>query len=157
MTSRTDIVAAVLRGPVLRRPVLAHEMREHLVQGLDPRSTQTRWTATVPQLAEAIVTALQEADREEKDIPAGSTARHTGTASTARAEAPTSHALILERAGHDVIGTCRCGRAIGRTPQNKPFDALVGLWERHTNPTRPDGAWADAVASLPFPIQNGAS
>ncbi|MFE7236129.1 hypothetical protein ACFVAF_37055 [Streptomyces sp. NPDC057596] len=134
MPSRTDTIADVLRRPVLQRPVLAHEMREHLVQGLDPRSTQTRWTATVPQLAEAIDTALREADREEKDIPAGSTtARHKGTAFTARTEAHARHALILERAGPDFIGTCQCGRRIGRTPQSKPVDALVGLWERHTS------------------------
>ncbi|MFJ1650050.1 hypothetical protein ACIOC2_01280 [Streptomyces sp. NPDC088337] len=151
MPSRTDIVADVLRSPVLHRPVLAHEMREHLVQGIDPRSAQTRWTATVPQLAEAIDTALREADREEKDIPADTNARHTGTTFTARADASTGHALILEAAGPDFIGTCQCGRRIGRTPQNKPVDALVGLWERHTSSTSQDEAWADAVASLPFP------
>ncbi|MFF9123210.1 hypothetical protein ACF09J_07910 [Streptomyces sp. NPDC014889] len=159
MPSRTDIVAGVLRSPVLQRPVLAHEMREHLVQGIDPRSTLTRWTATVPQLAEAIDTALREADREEKDIPADSTtARHQGTTSTARADATTGHALILQAAGPDFIGTCQCGRPIGRTPQNKPVDALVGLWERHTTSTSSDNeAWAGAVASLPHPIPNGAS
>ncbi|MFF7901218.1 hypothetical protein ACFZCV_20835 [Streptomyces sp. NPDC007920] len=158
MPSRTDIVADVLRAPVLQRKVLAHEMREHLVQGIDPRSTQTRWTATVPQLAEAIITALREADREEKDIPADSTtARHQGTTSTARTAASTGHALIIQPAGGDFVGTCQCGRRIGRTPQNKPLDGLVGLWERHTNPSPDDEAWADALASLPSPIPNGAS
>ncbi|MET9815283.1 hypothetical protein [Streptomyces sp. NPDC006355] len=86
MTSRTDTIAAVLRRPRLHRPALAHELSERLVQGLGPRSTETEWTATVPQLAEAIDTALQERDREEKDTPAGGSQPPAGAADTARAE-----------------------------------------------------------------------
>ncbi|MFD5656971.1 hypothetical protein [Streptomyces hirsutus] len=85
MTARTDTIAAVLRRPRLQRPVLAHELREYLVQGIGPAGTDTKWTATVPQIAEAIVTALREAERrEEKDTRRGSQPRAGG--STARAE-----------------------------------------------------------------------
>jgi len=142
--SRTDTIAAVLRRPTLLRPIVAHELRGPLVQGLD-RGTTVAWQATVPQLAEAIDTALQE---EEKDIPA------RGTAFTALPS--DGHALIVRPVGGDFLGSCQCGQAIGRTPRTKPVDHLVGLWERHTAPLA-DQAWADAIASLPTTISNGAS
>lgn len=126
MSSRADMIAAVLRRPVLRRPFLAHELRGAMVQGLAPGSSESRWTATVQQLADAIDTAL--AASEEKDIPAGSaTAGSQGTAFT-------PHALVLELDGLDFRASCRCGRAIGRTPQGRPVEGLVGLWEQHTCP-----------------------
>ncbi|MFF3928617.1 hypothetical protein [Streptomyces hirsutus] len=85
MPSRTDTIAAVLRRPRLQRPVLAYELREHLVQGVGPAGTDKEWTATVPQIAEAIDAALLEAERrEEKDTRRGSQPRVGG--STARAE-----------------------------------------------------------------------
>jgi hypothetical protein len=93
MTSRIDTIAGVLRQPKLWRPVLGHELREHVVECLGPGSTEPRWTATVPQLAEAIDTALQKS--EEKDTPVAT--RPTGTASTARAEI----IRVLEDAGYN--------------------------------------------------------
>jgi len=144
--SRTDTIAAVLRRPHLLRPIVAHELRGPLVQGLD-RGTTVAWQATVPQLAEAIDTALQE---EEKDIPADA-----GTAFTALPS--DGHALIIRPVGGDFIGSCQCGQALGRTPRTKPVDHLVGLWERHTAPIA-DQAWADALTALPTTASvNGAS
>lgn len=141
MASRTDTVAAALRHPKLLRPVLAHELRGAVVQGFGPGSSEARWTATVPQLAEAIDTALTEA--EEKDIPAGSnTVGSQGTAFT-------PHALVLEPDGLDFRAVCRCGRPIGRTPQGRSLDGLVGLWEQHSAEADPDSTWARAVACLP--------
>lgn len=141
MTARVDAIATVLRIPTLRRPIVGQELRGPVVQGLGPGSSEARWTATVPQLAEAIDTALAKA--EEKDIPAGSTtAGRTGTAFT-------PHALVLELDGLDFRAVCRCGRPIGRTPQGRSTDGLVGLWEQHVTEADPDGAWTRAVASLP--------
>ncbi|WP_217545609.1 hypothetical protein [Streptomyces sp. GbtcB6] len=134
-----DTIAAVLRSPRFRRPVLGQELRGAVVQGLGPGSSETRWTATVPQLAEAIDTALTRA--EEKDTPVGSTTAGTGTADT-------PHALVISRTEHDFVGACQCGRAIGRTPRARPLDALVGLWEQHAAQADPDTAWADALQSL---------
>ncbi|MFB7597213.1 hypothetical protein [Streptomyces sp. NPDC056160] len=102
MTSRTDTIAAVLRRPVLKRPVLGHELRERLVQGLGPGTTVAAWTATVPQLAEAIETALVR--QEQKDTrgrrPAGeSTARAQVLAALASAgHGPADAAELLARA-----------------------------------------------------------
>lgn len=140
MTARVDAIAAVLRIPTLRRPIVGQELRGPVVQGLGPGSSEARWTATVPQLAEAIDTALAKA--EEKDIPASSTAGSTGTAFTA-------HALVLELDGLDFRAVCRCGRPIGRAPQGRSTDGLVGLWEQHVAQVDPDGAWTRAIASLP--------
>ncbi|WP_055535664.1 hypothetical protein [Streptomyces graminilatus] len=66
MPSPTDIIAAVLRRPVFRRPIVGHELRGSQVQLLG-RNSDVTWTATVPQLAEAIDTALLKSD--EKDTP----------------------------------------------------------------------------------------
>lgn len=79
MRSRTDIIAAVLRRPTFRRPVVGHELRGAQVQLLG-RNSDLTWTATVPQLAEAIDTALLK--NEEKDTPTGN--QPAGAASTAR-------------------------------------------------------------------------
>lgn len=133
MSARIDTIAAALRGPELQRQFLGHELRGALVQGVGAGSTEVVWTATVPMLAEAIDTALTKAEEaEEKDIP-------TGTPST-------PHALVLEADDIDLIGSCRCGRRIGRTPQRRSVDGLVGLWERHVSE---DEAWTDALAALP--------
>ncbi|MEU9149165.1 hypothetical protein AB0D59_01090 [Streptomyces sp. NPDC048417] len=135
-----DTIAAALTHPRFRRPIVGHELRGPMVQGLGPRSTEPRWTATVPQLAEAIDTALTLA--EEKDTPAGSTtAGSTGTADT-------PHALAIRLVGPDLVGSCHCGRAIGRTPRTRSLDGLVGLWEQHIAEAAPDAAWADALTSL---------
>lgn len=81
MPSRTDIIAAVLRRPVFRRPIVGHELRGSQVQLLG-RNSDVTWSATVPQLAEALDTALLKS--EEKDTPADT--QPAGAASTARAE-----------------------------------------------------------------------
>lgn len=101
--NRADTIAAVLRRPVLQRPVLAHELRGRLVQGLAPGSTMAEWTATVPQLAEAIDTALAA-----------------------------GHALVIENRGPDLIGTCQCGRPLGRIRPGTRLDALAVPWITHT-------------------------
>jgi hypothetical protein len=170
VTSRTNTIAAVLRRPRLLRPVLAHELSERLVQGLGARSTETEWTATVPQLAEAIDTALQGWEREQKDTSVGGSQPPAGAADTARAEIlgalltagynePAAiellgrafrepqgdppdtefretlaggHALVVEYGDCELLGSCQCGRRLGRITPGKPLDALAVPWERHT-------------------------
>ncbi|NUS29783.1 MAG: hypothetical protein HOV92_36970 [Streptomyces sp.] len=103
--TRADVIADVLRRPVLRRPVLGHELRERLVQGLGPSSTVAEWVATVPQLAEAIDTALVAA---------------------------AGHGLVVQHDGIDLVGTCQCGQRLGRIRPGTRLDALTVPWERHT-------------------------
>lgn len=117
MTTRADLIAAVLRRPVLRRPVLARELRERLVQGLGAGSTVAEWTATLPQLAEAIDTALIDGE-VRATAPRGSIAG--------------GHALIVEARGRDLVGACQCGTVLGRINPGTPLDALAVPWERHT-------------------------
>jgi hypothetical protein len=136
MSSRADVIAAVLRRPRLLRPVLAHELRERLVQGIGAGSTLAEWTATVPQLAEAIDTALKG---EEKDTPEG--APSTSLPSD-------GHALIVRTVGVDLLGSCQCGKPIGRTPRARSMDGMTGLWERHVDSVSGQ-AWAEALTVLP--------
>ncbi len=173
MTSRTDLIADVLRRPRLKRPVLAHELRQSLVQGLRIGTT-VEWTATVPQLAEAIDSAL--AQQEQKDTR-GRSQRSAG-GSTARAELLAvlqesgyneaaavdllarafrephtdppdlefretlagGHALVVQYGDCELLGSCQCGRRLGRVTPDKPIDHLAGLWERHTLTEVPDPA-----------------
>lgn len=93
MTTRVDVIAAALHRPPLRRPFVGHEVRSGVVQ-LHGRSTNPDWTATIPQLAEAIDSALTIS--EQKDTPAGGTQPPTGTEFTARAQILTA----LQAAGH---------------------------------------------------------
>jgi hypothetical protein len=116
--SRTDIIAAVLRRPRLRRPALAHELAERLVQGLGARSTVTEWTATVPQLAEAIDAALQEQEREEKDAPAEGNRPSAGAADTARAEI----LRTLMEAGYNEPAAGELLARAFREPHGHPLD-----------------------------------
>lgn len=103
--NRAETIAGALRRPDLQRwPVLGHELSECLVQGLGPRSSLVEWTATVPQLARVIDTALSA-----------------------------GHALVVECHGLDVVGTCQCGRRLGRIRPGTPLDALAVPWERHTS------------------------
>lgn len=101
--NRAETIAGVLRRPFLKRPVLAHELRGRLVQGLGAGSTAAEWTATVPQLAEAIDTALAA-----------------------------GHALVIEYCGLDLVGTCQCGRRLGLIGPATRLDALAVPWVRHT-------------------------
>jgi hypothetical protein len=90
----------------------------------------------VPQLAEAIDTALKE---EEKDIPAG----------TLSTPLPSDgHALIIRTVGVDLLGSCQCGQGIGRTPRTRSVEGLAGLWEHHVS-TMTDQAWAEALTAIP--------
>ncbi|MFC8361092.1 hypothetical protein ACFUIY_14615 [Streptomyces griseorubiginosus] len=139
MTPRATRIAVVLRNLAVR-PLLAYELRGSVVQLLGPGTTDPTWTATPELLAEAIDTDLTRA--EEKDIP-------HGTPSTA-------HALVIDRNEHDFVGACQCGQPIGRTPQGRPLDGLVGLWEQHAAQADPDAAWANALTSL-HPTSIGAS
>ncbi|MEI5522489.1 hypothetical protein WB388_17960 [Streptomyces brasiliscabiei] len=91
MTARAAVIAAALRQPDLRRPYVGHEVRAGVVQLLG-RSTDPDWTATIPQLAEAIDSALTIS--EKKDTPADT--QPVGAASTARAQILTA----LQAAGH---------------------------------------------------------
>ncbi|MER6531192.1 hypothetical protein [Streptomyces sp. NPDC001508] len=146
MKSRLEIIAARLRHPEAVRLPLAYELRDSVVQLLGPGTTVPTWTATPEVLAAAINEDLARAEAEEKDIPADSTTAGTpGTTST-------PHALVLQRKGHDFVGACRCGRAIGRTPQGRSVNGLVGLWEQHAAQADPDAAWADALTALSPPI-----
>jgi len=166
VTARTDTIAAVLRRPRLKRPLLAHELRQHVVQGLGPGTTAADWTATVPQLADAIDTALQR--QEQKDTrcrvrpTAGeSTARgqvlaalqaaghdaaaaaellaaafrepHTDPPDTEfRETLAGGHALVVEHGDCELVGSCQCGRPLGRLAAHGSVDGLAALWERHT-------------------------
>ncbi|MFF6985644.1 hypothetical protein [Streptomyces sp. NPDC010273] len=153
MPSRLDVIAAVLRDPAPVRPLLAYELRSSVVQLLGPGTTDPTWTATPGLLAEAIDAGLARAERKEKDIPAdSSTVGAPGTTSTAAA-----HALVLESDGLDLVGVCRCGRPIGRTPLARSVDGLVGVWEQHCARAVQDTAWADALTALPTTHPIGAS
>ena len=148
MSSRIDVIAAVLRHPAPVRNPMAYELRGSVVQLLGPGTTDPTWTATPEVLAAAIDDRLALAEGEEKDIPVG-TADVKGTTSTA-------HALVLESDGLDLVGICRCGRPIGRSPLSRSVDGLVGVWERHCAQAA-DTAWADALTALPVTTPIGAS
>jgi hypothetical protein len=92
MSERADVIAAALRQPTLRRPYVGHELRGAILQLQTPRSG-VAWTATVPQLAQAIDTALRKT--EEKDTPGGAQPS-PGAAFTARAQI----LAALQAAGH---------------------------------------------------------
>lgn len=117
--NRADTIAGVLRRPVLQRPLLAHELRGRLVQGLVPGSTVAEWTATVPQLAEDIDTALAAADAATAVGMVGGLAA--------------GHALVVQYDGLDLVGTCQCGRRLGRIRPGTQLDALAVPWVRHTS------------------------
>ncbi|MEU1275283.1 hypothetical protein [Streptomyces sp. NPDC005799] len=144
--SRVDVILRVLRAEQPVRPLFAYELGESLVQLLGPHSSDPTWQAPPGLLAASIDAALTRA--EEKDISAD-TSVGGGTAFT-------PHALVLELDGPDFRATCRCGQPIGRTPQDRPVDGLVGLWEQHATRADPDAAWADALTSL-HPTSIGAS
>ncbi|MFM9595708.1 hypothetical protein ACKI1J_24390 [Streptomyces scabiei] len=77
MTDRQDVIAAALRAPRTGRPYVGHEMRGPMLM-LTGINSDLIWSATIPQIAEAIDQALQEHERKEKGIPAG----HQPTAGT---------------------------------------------------------------------------
>lgn len=134
--TRAAVIARVLRSAQPVRRLLATELRGQVVQLLGYGTTDPTWTATPELLAEAIDAGLTRAEREEKDTPAGAPS--------------TAHALVLEADGVDLIGVCRCGRAIGRAPLARSVEGLVGLWQRHTDQADHDtAAWADALRALP--------
>ncbi|MFR0354118.1 hypothetical protein [Streptomyces sediminimaris] len=138
------MIERVLRSAQPVRPLLAYELRGPLVQLLASGTTDPTWQAPPGLLAAAIDTALAKARREEKDIPAGAAAG-SGTAFT-------PHALVLELDGLDFRAVCRCGCPIGRTPQGRSTDGLVGLWEQHAAQADPDGAWKRAITTLPASV-----
>lgn len=118
MISRTDTIASVLRRPHLTRPVVAHELRERLVQGLEPGGTATDWTATVPQLAEAINTQLEEREAREQKDTRGRVQRLAGGA-TARVEI----LAVLESAGYTAAAAAELLARAYREPRADPPDA----------------------------------
>lgn len=115
---RTDVIAGVLRRPALRRRLLGHELRGRLIQGLARDSTVPEWIATIPQLAEDLDTAVTAADAAAAAITAAS--------------AGAGHALVVEQRGIDLVGTCQCGRPLGRIRPGSPLDALAVPWITHT-------------------------
>ena len=117
--NRADTIAAVLRRPILERPPLAYELAERQVQGVGARSTVVEWTATVPQLADAIDLALGKVDAATVAAMAGSAAA--------------GHALVVEYQGCDLVGTCQCGRRLGLIRPGTRLDALAVPWIRHTS------------------------
>lgn len=138
--SRVSVILSVLSsaGPV--RPLLAYEQRGPVVQLLASGTTDPTWQAPPALLAAAIDQALIAA--EEKVTPANAATAGTAT---------TPHALVIHRDGPDFVGACQCGRPIGRTPQARSLDGLVGLWEQHATLADPDATWADALSSLATP------
>ncbi|MFF7259518.1 hypothetical protein ACFZCL_04380 [Streptomyces sp. NPDC008159] len=72
MKKRVEIIAAALRAPQTSRPYVGHELRGPMLM-LAGVNSDLIWSATIPQVAEAIDQALQQAERQEKDIPAGTT------------------------------------------------------------------------------------
>ncbi|MCM8548952.1 hypothetical protein [Streptomyces sp. STCH 565 A] len=139
--SRTDTIAAVLRRPRLTRPLVAHELRERLVQGLEPGGTASDWTATVPQLAEAINNAVEKAERAEQKDTRGRAQRPTGGA-TARTHLRTvkgGHALVIEQSEGEIRGACQCGRRLGTIAPHALVDILAAKWEHHAMTEVPHG------------------
>ncbi|WP_330339364.1 hypothetical protein [Streptomyces sp. NBC_00557] len=160
--SRADVIAAVLRHLRPVREPLAYELRGSVVQLLGPSTTDPTWTATPEVLAEAIDSALEKDTRRRIPAAAGgSTARaeivavlqavgyqaEEATNLLARAfrqphaSPPATgfpktlaggHALVLEFGDCELVGTCQCGRVLGRTTANGTADSLAALWERHT-------------------------
>ncbi|MFF9269133.1 hypothetical protein [Streptomyces rochei] len=114
MPSRTDTIVAVLRRPRLKRQVLAHELAGRMVQSTAPGSTAVDWSATVPQLAEAIDTALTQ--QEQKDTR-GRAQRPAGDA-TARAEI----LAVLESAGYNAPAAADLLARAHREPRTDPAD-----------------------------------
>ncbi|MFE3855225.1 hypothetical protein ACFXPN_29340 [Streptomyces griseorubiginosus] len=149
MADRLEVIRKVLVAGQPVRPLLAYEQSGPLVQLLASHTTLPTWQAPPTLLAKAIDLELVRA--EEKDIPTGSSTSATGPGT-----AFTPHALVLTRDEHDFVGTCRCGRPVGRAPQGRSVDGLVGLWEQHAAQADPDAAWVDAVTSL-HPTSIGAS
>ncbi|MDX2520546.1 MULTISPECIES: hypothetical protein [Streptomyces] len=90
-TDRADIIAAALRTPNLGRPYVGCELRGPLVQLLGPASDPI-WTASVPQLAEAIDNAIRAS--EEKDTPAAQAAGTTSTPRHTSNKSPADHKRI---------------------------------------------------------------
>ncbi|MFF7521222.1 hypothetical protein [Streptomyces pseudovenezuelae] len=116
--NRAEAIATVLRRPVLQRPLLAHELRGPIVQGLGSSSTVVDWSASVPQLADAIDTALAKVDAATAGAVAGSEAA--------------GHALVVTYRGRDLVGTCQCGRRLGYINPGTRLDALAVPWIQHT-------------------------
>ncbi|MET9140517.1 DUF6895 family protein [Streptomyces parvulus] len=112
MTSRTDTIAAVLRHPRVKRVTLAHELGGRMVQSTAPGGTTVDWSATVPQLAEALNTALEQA--EQKDTLRR--AQRLAGASTARAEI----LEVLESAGYNAAAAAELLGRAHREPRSNP-------------------------------------
>lgn len=96
MTARLNIIAAALRAPKTARPYVGHEMRGPMLM-LTGLNSDLIWSATIPQIAEAIDQALQEQEREEKGIPAADAQAATGTTPTPRMRSlgrPADHGRI---------------------------------------------------------------
>ncbi|MFF9279566.1 hypothetical protein [Streptomyces griseosporeus] len=161
MTSRTSLIAQLLRSEQPTRQPLAYELRGSVVQLLGPGTTVPTWQAPPGLIAAAIDEALQKDTLRGIHPPEGeSTARAVilralqaaGLDASAAAETLArayrephadqpdpdfpetlagGHALVVEYGDCDVIGSCQCGRALGRIRPNGRLDGLVGLWERH--------------------------
>lgn len=174
MRSRASRIAAVLRSPQPVRDPLGFELRGSVVQLLAPGTTDPTWTATPEVLAAAIDSALQKDTppgstpggaefTARAEILAVLTDSGYNTAAAAellgrayrepRADPPDTefvetlaggHALLVQYGDCELIGTCQCGRALGRITPAGSVDHLAGLWERHTTTelpaTRPNGA-----------------
>jgi hypothetical protein len=147
MPSRVTVIDQLLRRPAPVREPLACELRGSVVQLLGPGTTVPSWQATPSVLAEAIDTALCKREREEKDTQAGngrsgeSTARGAlftalqdgGAAGGAPAAGSLAggHALVVEQGAGELVGSCQCGRRLGRLTSSGSVDGLAGLWELH--------------------------
>lgn len=162
MISRVTTIATVLRHPQPVRQPLAVELRGSVVQLLAPGTTDPTWQATPEVLAAAIDTALQKDTRPgSQPGGAMSTARaeilavlqDAGYNAAAASEIlgrthrepytdppdtefretlAGGHALIVQYGDCELIGSCQCGRALGRITPAGSVDHLAALWERHT-------------------------
>ncbi|OYP17017.1 hypothetical protein CFC35_22990 [Streptomyces sp. FBKL.4005] len=160
--SRTHTIAAVLSHAQPVRQPLAYELRGSVVQLLGPGTTVPTWSASPQVLAEAIDSALQKDTRrriqqqtgestaraeilavlQAAGYPAGPAAEliarafrepHASGQSPAVPETLAGgHALIVQRTEFELLGTCQCGRALGRTTSHGTADSLAVPWERHT-------------------------
>ncbi|MEU3507905.1 hypothetical protein ABZ733_08235 [Streptomyces longwoodensis] len=151
MPSRVTVIDQLLRRPAPVREPLACELRGSVVQLLGPGTTVPSWQATPAVLAEAIDTALQKQLREEKDTQApGRTGESTargglftalqdgGAVGGPAGSLTGGHALVVEQGAGEFVGSCQCGRRLGRLTPSGSVDGLAGLWELHLTQL-PDG------------------
>lgn len=69
------------------------------------------------------ISLLARADKEPRDIEPDPDFRETLAG---------GHALIVEYGDCELIGSCQCGRKLGRTTPDASLDTFIPSWERHS-------------------------